>query len=77
VLLAHGVGMGVEPPFVEGAGGTDTDSDRPFQEGMVVAAQAYVWERGVGGYLGGETLLVTEGAALPLSRSSDAPFGDA
>jgi hypothetical protein len=43
---------------------------------MVVATQTCLWERGVGGALGGETLLVRSGAPLRLSRVSDAPFGD-
>jgi len=77
VLLAHGVGMGVEPPVVAGAAGPEPVDDEPLQEGMVVAVQGYVWERGVGGYLGGETLLVTGGAPLSLSRVCDAPLGDA
>jgi len=77
VLLAHGVGMGVEPPIVAGAAGPEPVDDEPLREGMVVAVQGYVWERGVGGYLGGETLLVTADAPLPLSRVSDAPLGDA
>lgn len=77
VLLAHGVGMGVEPPIVEGASGAEPRDDEALQAGMVVAIQTYVWERGVGGCLGGETLLVTSAGPLPLSRVSDAPFGDA
>jgi hypothetical protein len=43
---------------------------------MVLAVQGFAFERGVGGYLGGETLLVTGGAPLRLSRVSDAPLGE-
>lgn len=75
LLLAHGVGLGVEPPVVDGAGGAEPVDAEPLREGMVVAVQGYVWERGIGGYLGGETLLVTAGAPLCLSRVSDAPLG--
>ncbi len=75
LLLAHGVGMGVEPPIIAGASGPESLDDEPFHEGMVVAVQSYLWERGVGGILGGETLLVTPGAPLCLSRVSNAPLG--
>jgi Xaa-Pro aminopeptidase len=75
LLLAHGVGMGVEPPIIAGASGPESLDDEPLHEGMVVAVQSYLWERGVGGILGGETLLVTPGAPLRLSRVSNAPFG--
>jgi Xaa-Pro dipeptidase len=75
-LLVHGVGLGVEPPIVAGASGPEPLDDEPLQDGMVVATQSYLWERGVGGQLGGETLLVTTGTPLRLSRVSDAPFGD-
>lgn len=77
VLLVHGVGMGVEPPIVGGAIEPEPRDDEVLQPGMVLAVQGYVWERGVGGYLGAETLLVTEGAPLRLSRVSDAPLGEA
>jgi len=76
LLLAHGVGMGVEPPLVDGSSRSEPQGDEPLQEGMVLAVQSHVHERGVGGYLGGETLLVTGGAPLRLSRMSDAPLGD-
>src|SRR5262245_12559330 len=76
VMLAHGVGMGVEPPIVGGAPGPEPLDAEPLQEGMVLAVQGYVFERGVGGYLGGETVLVTDGAPLVLSRVSDAPLED-
>jgi Xaa-Pro dipeptidase len=77
VLLVHGVGMGVEPPIVAGAPEPEPRDDEALQPGMVLVVQGYVWERGVGGYLGAETLLVTDGAPLRLSRVSDAPLGDA
>jgi len=76
LLLAHGVGLGVEPPVVDGAAGAKPCGDEPLQEGMVVAVQGYVFEPGVGGHLGGETLLVTSGAPLRLSRVSGAPLDD-
>jgi Xaa-Pro aminopeptidase len=76
VLLAHGIGLGVEPPIVGGDAGPDPGDAEPLQEDMVIAVQGYVFERGVGGYLGGETLLVTRGAPLCLSRVCDAPLGE-
>lgn len=76
VPVAHGVGLGVEPPIVAGGAGPEPQGDEPLREGMVLAVQGYVWERGTGGHLGGETLLVTAGEPRILSRVSDAPFGD-
>jgi Xaa-Pro aminopeptidase len=77
VLLVHGVGLGVEPPIVAGAPDPEPQDDEALRPGMVLAVQGYVWERGVGGYLGAETLLVTEGEPSRLSRVADAPLGDA
>jgi Xaa-Pro aminopeptidase len=73
VPLAHGVGLGVEPPVVGGAGAI-APSDEELRVGMVLGVQGYVWENGVGGYLGAETVLVTDDAAQRLTRLSHDPL---
>jgi Xaa-Pro aminopeptidase len=71
VLLAHGLGIGVEPPLVGGSlGPVHTDSE-PLHADMVLVLQGYVWELGVGGYLGSETVHVTANGPVRLSRIVD------
>ena len=71
VLLAHGVGIGVEPPLVGGSLGPDHTDAEPLHAGMVLVVQGYVWEPGVGGYLGSETVHVTADGPVRLSRIVD------
>jgi Xaa-Pro aminopeptidase len=71
VLLAHGVGIGVEPPLVGGSLGPEPVDDAPLHAGMVLVVQGYVWERGVGGYLGSTTVHVTADGPVRLSRIAD------
>jgi Xaa-Pro aminopeptidase len=73
VPVAHGIGLGVEQPMVGGVGGPDP-LDRPLEQGMVLAVGGYVWEPGVGGYLGTETVLVTDGAPERLTNLSHRPL---
>ena len=65
VLLAHGVGIGVEPPLVGGSLGPEPVDDAPLHAGMVLVVQGYVWEPGVGGYLGSTTVHVTADGPVP------------
>jgi Xaa-Pro aminopeptidase len=71
VLLAHGVGLGVEPPIVGGAFGPPTTDDVVLHAGMVLVLQGYVWDRGVGGCLGSETVHITADGPVTLSRIGD------
>jgi Xaa-Pro dipeptidase len=71
VLLAHGVGIGVEPPLVGGSLGPDHDDVDALHADMVLVLQGYVWERGVGGYLGSETVHITPHGPVRLSRIPD------
>jgi Xaa-Pro dipeptidase len=73
--LAHGVGLAVEQPVVGGAGGPDQGVDQPLQAGMVLALGGYVWEPGVGGYLGRETVVVTDDGPERLTRLTHRPLG--
>jgi len=71
VLLVHGVGLGVEPPIVGGSLGPPATDNTLLHAGMVLVLQGYVWERGVGGYLGNETVHVTPDGPVTLSRLAD------
>lgn len=68
VPLAFGVGIGVEQPMVTGIPGPQDLDEETLQAGMVLTLQGYVWERGVGGYLGSETVLVTDDQPERLTR---------
>jgi hypothetical protein len=63
--------MGTEPPLVGGALGPEHAETETLDDGMVLVLQGYIWERGVGGYLGGETVLVTADGPVRLSRIAD------
>src|SRR5205085_11686986 len=75
VPLANGVGIGVEHPVVGGADAPEPH-DEPLRAGMVLAVQGYVWQEGVGGYLGAETVLVDDDGPRVLTRLSHAPLGE-
>ncbi len=45
--VAHGLGLGFDPPVVTPSLRATADADI-FEEGMVLALTGYVWERGVG-----------------------------
>jgi Xaa-Pro aminopeptidase len=72
--VVHGVGIGVEAPVVRALPDGPPLDDEPLREGMVLAVTGYVWERGVGGYLGKETVLVTDGAPRRLTRLAHEPL---
>jgi Xaa-Pro dipeptidase len=73
VPIALGVGLGVEHPVVGGANSI-APPDEQLRAGMVLGVQGYVWERGVGGYLGAETILVTDDGPERLTRLSHDPL---
>ena len=73
IPLVLGVGLGVEAPVVGGAGAL-APPEETLRPGMVLGVQGYVWERGVGGYLGGETIHVTETGPERLTRLSHDPL---
>lgn len=45
--VAHGLGLGFDPPVVSPALRATADGER-FEEGMVLAVTSYVWEAGIG-----------------------------
>jgi Xaa-Pro dipeptidase len=64
VLLAHGLGLGAEPPLIGfGRGGSAT-----IDEGMVLSVQSWVTEEGVGGCLERGTVRVESGGPSALTR---------
>ncbi len=64
VPLAHGLGLGAEPPVI----GLGRGSDAVLAEGMVLSVQSWVAEEGVGGCLERATVVIEGGGALALTR---------
>jgi Xaa-Pro aminopeptidase len=64
VPLAHGLGLGAEPPLI----GHDRGSGAAIDEGMVLSVQAWVTEEGVGGCLERGTVLVESSGPTVLTR---------
>ena len=64
--VAHGLGLGFDPPVVSPGLRTTAESD-VLEEGMVLALTAYVWEQGVGAVLTRDAVLITAGDAEILS----------
>jgi Xaa-Pro aminopeptidase len=71
--VAHGVGLGLEPPL---AGSPAGPAEEALEEGMVLALQAWVFREGVGGALGREMVLVTGEGPQLLTRASHGPLAD-
>lgn len=71
--VAYGLGLGFDAPLVS-AELPHSAADERFDEGMVLAVAAYVWQRGVGAALGAEPLVITGDGAEPLSTT---PFAGA
>jgi Xaa-Pro dipeptidase len=64
VPLAHGLGLGAEPPLI----GLGRGSAVPLEEGMVLCVQSWVAEEGVGGFLERATVLIENRGASTLTR---------
>jgi Xaa-Pro aminopeptidase len=64
VPLAHGLGLGAEPPVI----GLGRGSDALLEEGMVLGVQSWVAEEGVGGCLERATVVIESGGAVALTR---------
>jgi Xaa-Pro dipeptidase len=63
-LLAHGLGLGAEPPVI----GLGRGGDATIDEGMVLCVQSWVAEEGVGGCLERGTLRIESGGPSALTR---------
>jgi len=64
VPLAHGLGLGAEPPLIGMGRGTDA----VIAEGMVLSVQSWVTEEGVGGYLERATVHIEGSGPSTLTR---------
>jgi Xaa-Pro aminopeptidase len=62
--LAHGLGLGAEPPLI----GLGRGRDAAIAEGMVLSVQSWVAEPGIGGCLQRDTVLVESGGPRLLTR---------
>ena len=56
--VAHGLGLGFDPPVVSPGLRTTAETD-VLEQGMVLALTAYVWEQGVGAVLTRDAVLTT------------------
>lgn len=72
--IVRGVGLGFEAPVVGTDLGSDAEARWELAPEMTLVIQGYVWEKGVGGYLGSETVLVTDGEPEVLTRLGHGPI---
>jgi Xaa-Pro aminopeptidase len=70
--LAHGVGLGVEPPIV----GAGVGAASVLAPDTVLAVTGWVAEEGVGGVLERDLVLVTDGDPQVLTASGRGPAGE-
>ncbi|OBF49260.1 M24 family metallopeptidase [Mycolicibacterium monacense] len=66
--VAHGLGLGFDPPVVSPALRATAEAD-VLEEGMVLAVTAYVWEQGVGAVFTRDAVLITVDGAEILSTA--------
>ena len=64
--IAHGLGLGFDPPVVSETLCAAGEDDR-LDAGMVLAITAYVWQEGVGAVFRRDTVHVTDGGAEVLT----------
>jgi len=70
--LAHGVGLGLEPPII----GAGVGAASVLAPDTVLAVTAWVGEEGVGGFLERDLVLVTDGDPRVLTTSARGPAGE-
>ncbi|MEO3760159.1 M24 family metallopeptidase [Mycobacterium sp. B14F4] len=66
--VAHGLGLGYDPPVVTPALRV-TDTEEILEPGMVLAVSGYVWQEGVGAVFGREAVHITADGAEVLTSS--------
>jgi Xaa-Pro dipeptidase len=74
--IANGIGMGWEPPLIGTALGAEADSHAILEPGMVLSVQGYVWQQGIGGYLGKETVAITTEGCEVITRLGHGPLAE-
>lgn len=66
--VAHGLGLGFDPPVVSETLSAAGEDDR-LDPGMVLAITGYVWQEGVGAVLRRDTVHITDGGTDVLTAS--------
>jgi Xaa-Pro dipeptidase len=66
--IAHGLGLGFDPPVVTSQLPT-TAADEILEPGMVLSVTGYVWQEGVGAVFGREAVLITPDGPEVLTSS--------
>ncbi|HEV3111846.1 MAG TPA: Xaa-Pro peptidase family protein [Candidatus Binataceae bacterium] len=74
--IANGIGMGWEPPLIGTALGAQADSRAILEPGMVLTVQGYVWQEGIGSYLGKETVAITADGCEVITRLGHGPLSE-
>ncbi len=68
MAVAHGLGLGFDPPVVSGHLPV-TAKQETLEPGMVLALTGYVWQEGVGAVLRRDTVVITDDGAELLTAS--------
>ena len=68
MAVAHGLGLGFDPPVVSRQLPATADAER-LDPGMVLALTGYVWQEGLGGVLRRDTVLITDDGPDVLTAS--------
>ncbi len=74
--IANGIGMGWEPPLIGTALGPQADARAIFEPGMVLTVQGYVWQEGVGGYLGKQMVAITADGCEIITQLGPGPLAE-
>ncbi len=72
--VAHGLGLGFDPPVVSEILWAAGEHDR-LDVGMVLAITGYVWQEGIGAVFRRDTVHITDSGAKVLSTSPSWPAG--
>jgi Xaa-Pro aminopeptidase len=68
MAVAHGLGLGFDPPVVSRQLPVTADAER-LDQGMVLALTGYVWQEGVGGVLRRDSVAITDDGPRVLTAS--------
>jgi Xaa-Pro dipeptidase len=68
MAVAHGLGLGFDPPVISRQLPATADAER-LDPGMVLALTGYVWQEGLGGVLRRDTVVITDDGPDVLTAS--------
>ena len=68
MAVAHGLGLGFDPPVITRQLPATADAER-LDPGMVLALTGYVWQEGLGGVLRRDTVVITDDGPDVLTAS--------